>query len=82
MLKKTTIAIALLLMLSIAVSLVPGAFCQFPQNFPPAGSTVPSYAFLNIAPNPAGVGQTVTLNMFLLVPLLSSENAVNFTIVE
>ncbi|MCW4048088.1 MAG: hypothetical protein NWE99_11110, partial [Candidatus Bathyarchaeota archaeon] len=82
--RKVTIAIALFLIFSMAASLLllPGALCQFPSNFPPAGSTVPSYAFLNIAPNPAGVGQTVTLNMFLASPLLTSEPAVNFTIVE
>jgi hypothetical protein len=83
MLKKATITIALILMISIAASLLlPGALCQFPGNYPPAGSTVPSYAFLNIAPNPAGIGQTVTLNMFLASPLLTSEGAVNMTIVE
>jgi hypothetical protein len=56
------------------------------QVFPGPGSKVASYAFLNVAPNPAGVGQTVTLGMFLAVPLLSTgfnnEFAVNFTIKE
>ena len=42
------------------------------QVTPAPGSEVASYAFLNVAPNPAGVGQTVTLNMYLAVPLLST----------
>lgn len=78
--KTTAIAIAMLLTLSMAAStLLPRTLAQVPV---PAGTKVPTYAHLNVAPNPAGVGQTVTLNMFLLCPLLTSEDAVNFTIVE
>jgi hypothetical protein len=40
---------------------------------------LPTYAFLEVNPNPCGVGQTVTLDMFLAVPLLDSELA-KFTV--
>jgi hypothetical protein len=81
--KIVTILIAAFLMISMMASLVlVPVKGQFAEITPPAGSTVQSYAFLNIAPNPAGVGQTVTLDMFLASPLLTSEGATNMTIVE
>ena len=81
--KTATILLAAFLMISMMASLVlVPVKGQFQEITPPAGSTVPSYAFLNIAPNPAGVGQTVTLDMFLASPLLTSEGATNMTIVE
>ncbi|MGD6852588.1 MAG: PQQ-binding-like beta-propeller repeat protein [Candidatus Bathyarchaeia archaeon] len=46
----------------------------------PAGTHTPTYAYLNLGPNPAGVGQTVTVNMFLLIPMLTSESALGFTV--
>ncbi|MCW4046606.1 MAG: hypothetical protein NWE99_03465, partial [Candidatus Bathyarchaeota archaeon] len=78
--KVAAIAIAILLTLSLAASALLSS--TLAQVTVPAGTHVPSYARLNVAPNPAGVGQTVTLNMFLVVPLLTSEAAHNFTIVE
>jgi hypothetical protein len=78
--KAAAIAIAILLTLSLAASaMLPRISAQVNV---PAGTHVPSYAHLNVAPNPAGINQPVTLNMFLLVPLLTSESAVNFTIVQ
>jgi len=72
--KTTAIAIAILLVLSLATSMT---FGQVPVN---PGTHVPTYAYLEVSPNPAGVGQTVTLNMFLLIPMLTSESALGFTI--
>ena len=72
--KITAISITLILMLSLAASMT---FGQVPV---PEGYHVPSYAYLQVSPNPAGLGQTVTLNMFLLAPLLTSESALGFTI--
>jgi hypothetical protein len=80
--KTITAAFALLLALSIVASLTLSPETLGVPVQPPAGSTVPSYAQLNVAPNPAGVGQTVTVNMYLLVPLLTSESAVNMTVVQ
>jgi PQQ-like domain len=82
---KAAIAIALLLSLSMAVSLTLSPETSG-QVSPPPGTKVPSYAFLNVAPNPVGVGQTVTLAMYLAAPLLTSgfveEYPQNFTIIE
>jgi hypothetical protein len=79
--KKTAVtAIAMILALSLAAStILPIALSQVPV---PAGTHVPSYAYLKVSPNPAGVGQTVTINMFLLAPLLTSESALGFTVKE
>ncbi|MGA2680871.1 MAG: PQQ-binding-like beta-propeller repeat protein [Candidatus Bathyarchaeia archaeon] len=41
---------------------------------------IPTISFCNVAPNPCGVGQTVTVNFWLAVPLASSEVATNMTI--
>jgi len=79
--KKVMILLSMLLMLSMVTSLALSPE-TLGQVFPAPGSKVQSYAYLNIAPNPAGVGQTVTLDLFLLVPLLTSQGAVNMTIVE
>jgi hypothetical protein len=79
--KTTVIAIAILLAFSMTAStmLCPNTLGQVT---PPRGTQVPTYANLNVAPNPAGVGQTVTLAMFLWVPMIDSSKPVNFTIVE
>jgi len=46
-----------------------------------AGSiTVPTIAFCNVAPNPCGVGQTVTVDFWLAVPLFSEQDATNMTV--
>jgi len=48
--------------------------------YPPAGTHVTSYAEINVAPNPVGIGQTVTVNMYLAVPLETSELVQNMTL--
>ncbi len=77
---KKLVVLSTLLMLSIAASLLlaPNAA----QVYPPAGTEIPTYAYLNIAPNPAGVGQTVTVNFFLATPMETSERPVNMTVVQ
>ena len=79
--KTATILIAAFLMISMVASMAlsPNALAQV---MPSAGTSIPSYAHLNVGPNPAGVGQVVTLNMFLLIPILTSESATGFTIEE
>jgi hypothetical protein len=64
---KSAILISAILILSMAASvlLTPNAA----QVYPPPGTHIPTYAYLNVAPNPAGVGQTVTINFFLATPL-------------
>ena len=48
--------------MSASTMLVPNASAHSPAW------QVPTYAFINVAPNPAGVGQTVTLNFWLDIP--------------
>ena len=79
--KTATILIAVFLMISMAASMALSP-TTLAQITPPVGSSVPSYAHLNVGPNPAGVGQTVTLNMYLVLPLLTSQSGTGFTIVE
>jgi hypothetical protein len=66
---KIAIAISLFLMLTMAISLI--ALPTANAHDPPW--SVPSYAFINVAPNPAGLGQEVTIGMWLqLIPPTAS----------
>jgi len=78
--KTAIITISTLLILSIAASIVltPNAA----QIYPQPGTEIPTYAYINVAPNPAGVGQTVTINFFLATPLETSERPVNMTVIK
>jgi hypothetical protein len=73
-------AIAVLLTLSLAASTLLSN--TMGQSIPPAGTEIPTYAYINVAPNPIGIGQTATVNFFLGVPTLTSEPAVNMTVVQ
>jgi len=42
---------------------------------------IPTYSYVNVAPDPCGVDQTVTVNFWLAVPLPDVEDAVNITVV-
>jgi hypothetical protein len=61
---KTAIAFALFLMFAMTFSLV--ALPAANAHTPPW--TIPTYAYLNVAPDPAGVGQIVTVGMWLQGP--------------
>jgi len=62
---KIAAAIALFLTLTITIAMI--ALPAVNAHDPPW--QVPNYAFINVAPNPAGLGQTVTIGMWLqLVP--------------
>jgi hypothetical protein len=76
--KTAAIAIVTLLTLSMIVSLLPNAFAQVSQP----GNVQYTYAFVNVGPNPVGVGQTVTINFFLAAPLRTSEFVQNWTVVQ
>jgi outer membrane protein assembly factor BamB len=78
---KSAIIISTLLILSIASSMI--LTPSSAQVTPPQGTHIPTYSFINVAPNPAGIGQTVTINFFLATPLeTSAEFAVNMTVIE
>jgi len=66
---KNTTAIALFLMLAMAISLVVLPIAS--AHDPPW--SIPQYAYINVAPNPAGIGQTVTIGMWLqMIPPTAS----------
>lgn len=76
---KATVIIISILMLSIMLSLTlsPNSFAQV--TFP-VGTKIPTYAYLNVAPNPIGVGQTATINFFLATPMETGERPTNMTL--
>src|SRR5512138_2963584 len=73
---KMAIAISILMIVSITASIM----AVSAQVYPQPGTHVASYAQINVAPNPIGVGQTVTVNMYLAVPLETSEFVQNMTL--
>ena len=76
--RTATILISSLLLISMVASMA----LTSAQVSPPAGSHITTYPYLNVAPNPAGIGQTVTLNMIMAIPFITSESGQNFTIQE
>jgi hypothetical protein len=66
--KTMAISIAIFLMLSMSASmmLIPNASAHTPAW------QIQLYAFINVAPNPAGIGQTVTLGFWLNAPPMTS----------
>ena len=66
--KAAAIAIAIILTISLAAYVA----MQVNADFPPSGTDIPSYSYINVGPNPVGVGQMVTVNMFHAIPTLTS----------
>lgn len=67
----------------IAVILMPAIMAIANAHSPPWN--IPTYAYINIAPNPAGIGQTVTVGMWLQIPPPTASAALgdrwhNFTV--
>ena len=60
--KNLAIAISLLMIISMG-----SAFALQTGNAQ-AENTIQTYAYVNVAPNPCGVGQAVTVNFWLAVP--------------
>jgi hypothetical protein len=56
---KTAIAIALFLMLTLTLSALPLTFAHTPAW------QIPTFAYINVAPNPVGVGQQTTIVFWL-----------------
>ncbi len=77
---KTAIVISLFLILSMTASIVLSPK-TLEQVYPQPGTHIPSYAYINVAPNPIGVGQTVNVNFFLATPMEQVEYAKNMTVV-
>ena len=62
--KTLALAIVIFLMLSMTASMI---LLPTDQAHTPPWQ-IPTYAFINVAPNPAGIGQTVTIGMWLQIP--------------
>ncbi len=60
--KMTTIALILILSMTSSLMLLPDTSAHTPPL------TVPTYAYLSIAPNPVGLGQTAFVNFWLNLP--------------
>jgi outer membrane protein assembly factor BamB len=62
--KNAAILIAAILTISMGAStiFIPTSNAHTPQL------QIPTYAYINVAPNPAGVGQTITINFWLGAP--------------
>ncbi len=62
--KTATIAIAMLLIISMAAStmLLPSTSAHTPTY------QIKTYAYINVAPNPCGIGQTVNVGFWLQIP--------------
>ena len=79
MYKRIKSAILFVLLFSIVTSTVISSNV-FGQVYFPTGYNVPTYAYINVAPNPIGVGQTVNVNFFLATPMETSERPNNMTV--
>ena len=66
------LAITMLLSMVIALHPVLG------DSANPPGTHMPTFAYLNVFPNPAGIGQQVTLGIFLATPYPTGEVATPF----
>jgi len=68
--KKLLVTIAVLL---LTVSLAAPMLLQTAVgDFPISGTEIPSYSYINVGPNPIGIGQTATINIFHAIPTLTS----------
>ena len=75
MLKSRIAAIILSLLL---VTTIGGSMALFAHA--QASNTLQTFAYINVAPNPCGVNQPVTVDFWLAVPIADSELAVNMTV--
>jgi hypothetical protein len=56
------------------------AITKMPDAKAQASNNIQTFAYINVAPDPCGVGQSVTVDFWLAVPLADSELAVNMTV--
>ena len=73
--------IAAIVISTLMITVMGATFVLTPNaHAQPPFISIPTYSYVNVAPNPCGVGQTVTVNFWLAVPLVDIEDAVNITI--
>ena len=68
------------IVLSMLMIMVMGTSPALISNAHAQAISIPTYSYVNVDPNPCGVGQTVTVNWWLAVPLPDVEDATNVTI--
>jgi hypothetical protein len=68
----------LILSMMASITLSPNALAQV---YFPVGTKIPTYAFINVAPNPIGVGQAATVNFFLATPMETGERPTNMSVI-
>ncbi|MGA2681107.1 MAG: PQQ-binding-like beta-propeller repeat protein [Candidatus Bathyarchaeia archaeon] len=74
---KNKIAAIILCMLMVSLA---GALTVSKSAFGQSIVHVPTISFCNVAPNPCGVGQIVTVDFWLAVPIFDTEVAKNMTV--
>ena len=72
--KIVAIVISMLMIMAI------GAYTMLLPNAHAQSNNIQTFAYINVAPNPCGVGQSVTVDFWLAVPLADSELATNMTV--
>ncbi len=76
---KIAAVFSIILIVSIATSILAVPLANGQITLPP-GTHIPTYANINVAPNPIGVGQTVNVNFYLASPLFDSNGPTNMTV--
>jgi hypothetical protein len=75
--KIATIVLSMLMIISIGFSITqPNASAHIPAY------QIPTLSFINVAPDPIGIGQQVTVDFWLAVPTQTSERATGMTVIE
>ena len=69
----------MIFILSIFASSFAAPLASAQQNIP-SGTHIATYARINVAPNPIGVGQQVAVNFYLATPLIDSSPPENMTV--
>ena len=78
-LKKIATIMSVLLIACIVTSIFAAPLATGQVTLPP-GTHIATYANINVAPNPIGVGQTVNVNFYLASPLIDSSRPTNMTV--
>ncbi len=76
---KIATAFTLILVVCISTSMLVTPLATGQVSLSP-GTHIPTYANINVAPNPIGVGQTVNVNFYLASPLEDSTGPKNMTV--
>jgi hypothetical protein len=76
-LKNKIVAIVISMLMIIAIG---STLTQLKPGNAQAANEIQTYAFINVAPHPCGIGQTVTVNFWLAVPNADQSLVTNMTV--